>query len=303
MFSKHIPFFLEAAQCLNFTEAAKRMYVTQQAMTWHISALEKELNVTLFVRTTRAVQLTPVGIYLRDQFSRIHDEMRVIVERARKMSTAQLSCLRIGFYHGLSRRQIVLPILSALRGQSPDTFFDVQVLDMTELRNRLLDGKTDLGITMTDAETAWPGVQTMVLRSYPFGIYLANDHPLLENGFSWEKLHTISYLTTERPGAFSGDGRRTAQPAWLQKLPRRDTLFLPDMDTLMVYVESKRGFTCLTENLQALDGNSGLIRFEMPAPGGCSRMICAYPDNTQNPLARSMAALCRQVMENEYGTP
>ena len=84
MFSKHISFFLEAAQCLNFTEAAKRMYVSQQAMTWHIAALEKELNLTLFVRSTRSVQLTPVGIYLRDQFSRLSDEMNLIVERAKK---------------------------------------------------------------------------------------------------------------------------------------------------------------------------------------------------------------------------
>lgn len=297
MFSKHIPFFLEAAQCLNFTEAAKRMYVSQQAMTWHISALEKELNVTLFVRSTRAVQLTPVGIYLRDQFSRISDEMSVIVERARKMSTEQLSCLRVGFYHGLSRQRVVLPILTGLRQQCPDTYFDIQVLDMTELRNRLLDGKVDLAVTMTDAATAWPGVQTVRLRSYPFGIYLAKDHPLLEAGFSWEGLRSISYLTTEHPGALSGEGRRRSQPMWLQKLPCRDTLYLPDMDTLMVYVESRRGFTCLTENLQALDGNSRLARFELPAPGGFSQMICAYPENTPNPLAQPMAALCRRTLE------
>ena len=299
MFSKHIPFFLEAAQCLNFTEAAKRMYVTQQAMTWHISALEKELNLTLFVRSTRAVQLTPVGIYLRDQFSRVSDEMSVIVERAKKMSTAQISSLRIGFYHGLSRQKIVLPCLAALRQQCPNTFFDVQVLDLPELRNRLLDGKIDLGITMSDAATSWPGVRTALLRSYPFGVYLAKDHPLLESGFSWEKLCTISYLTTERPGMRFEDGRRQTRPVWLQKLPSRDTLFLPDLDTLMVYVESRRGFTCLTENLQVLDGNSCLRRFELPAPGGFSQMICAYPENTQNPLAQPMAAMCNRVLEKE----
>ena len=297
MFSKHISFFLEAAQCLNFTEAAKRMYVSQQAMTWHIAALEKELNLTLFVRSTRSVQLTPVGIYLRDQFSRLSDEMNLIVERAKKMSTEQLSRLSLGFYHGLSRQRIIIPILTALRQQCPDTFFDVQVLDMTTLRNRLLDSKVDLGITMTDAGTAWPGMQTTVLRSYPFGIYLAKDHPLLEGGFSPEKLRAISYLTTERPGALLGEGRRQARPSWLQNLPCRDTLFLPDMDTLMVYVESRRGFTCLTDNLQALDGNARLVRLELPAPGGFSQMICAYPENTPNPLAGSMADLCREALK------
>ena len=71
---------------------------------------------------------------------------------------------------------------------------------------------------MTDAGTAWPGMQTTVLRSYPFGIYLAKDHPLLEGGFSPEKLRAISYLTTERPGALLGEGRRQARPIGVMKM-------------------------------------------------------------------------------------
>lgn len=85
MLYKRIGYFLEAARCLNFTEAAKRCFISQQAMTWHISSLEEELGVKLFIRTTRSVQLTETGIYLRDQFSRINDDISLCINQAQSI--------------------------------------------------------------------------------------------------------------------------------------------------------------------------------------------------------------------------
>jgi DNA-binding transcriptional LysR family regulator len=53
--------FLELARCLNFTEAAANLHITQPALSKHISALEKEYGATLFVRNKRNVQLSEAG--------------------------------------------------------------------------------------------------------------------------------------------------------------------------------------------------------------------------------------------------
>ena len=47
--------FLEAARTLNFTEAANHLYISQQGLSRQIASLEKELELRLFDRTTRAV--------------------------------------------------------------------------------------------------------------------------------------------------------------------------------------------------------------------------------------------------------
>lgn len=42
--------FLTAARCLNFTEAAQQLFITQPALSQQITAIEAELNMQLFIR-------------------------------------------------------------------------------------------------------------------------------------------------------------------------------------------------------------------------------------------------------------
>lgn len=49
----NLEYFLVAAEELNFTKAAKRLYISQQSLSNHISNLEKEFDIALFHRTTR----------------------------------------------------------------------------------------------------------------------------------------------------------------------------------------------------------------------------------------------------------
>lgn len=72
--------FLTVAEHLNFARAAQQLNVTQPAVTHQIRTLEAELNVKLFRRTTRTVNLTPAGyLFLTDAKG-----MLTISERAKK---------------------------------------------------------------------------------------------------------------------------------------------------------------------------------------------------------------------------
>lgn len=53
--------FLAVANTLSFARAAEKMNISQPAITHQIKSLETELNVHLFYRTTRLVELTPEG--------------------------------------------------------------------------------------------------------------------------------------------------------------------------------------------------------------------------------------------------
>ena len=72
--------FLAVAENLNFARAAEQLHVTQPAVTQQIHALERELNVKLFTRTTRTVKLTEQGrTFINDA-----QQMVAISERAKK---------------------------------------------------------------------------------------------------------------------------------------------------------------------------------------------------------------------------
>jgi len=53
--------FYHVAVTLSFSEASKQLFISQSAVSQSIKALEKKLDQTLFIRSTKKVQLTPEG--------------------------------------------------------------------------------------------------------------------------------------------------------------------------------------------------------------------------------------------------
>ncbi|MBB6451292.1 DNA-binding transcriptional LysR family regulator [Geomicrobium halophilum] len=77
-------YFLEVANTLNFSEASKRLHVSQPGLSQQISTLEKEMGFKLLKRTTRQVSLTEEGAYLYENlqpsFNKIENIINDIVQ-------------------------------------------------------------------------------------------------------------------------------------------------------------------------------------------------------------------------------
>ena len=77
----------------------RQLHVTQPAVTQQIQSLEKELNVKLFIRTTRTVRLTEEGkVFLNDA-----RQLVAISNRAKKRfentNGSEIQILYVGCYH------------------------------------------------------------------------------------------------------------------------------------------------------------------------------------------------------------
>lgn len=88
--------FLEAARCLNFTEAAERLYLSQSVLSRRISALEGELNIQLFLRHKRTVRLTPAGVMLYEGLFNLREQYQELYDRVWAANTGIVSVLRVG---------------------------------------------------------------------------------------------------------------------------------------------------------------------------------------------------------------
>lgn len=71
--------FLEVADAGQISEAARRLHLSQPAVTGQIRRLESNLERTLFIRTARGVTLTPDGTRLRDRLQGVFAELEEIV--------------------------------------------------------------------------------------------------------------------------------------------------------------------------------------------------------------------------------
>ncbi len=56
---KELESFVAIAKVKSFSKAAKNLFLTQPALSNHISKLEKELGITLFERNNKKTELTP----------------------------------------------------------------------------------------------------------------------------------------------------------------------------------------------------------------------------------------------------
>ena len=61
---QQLSFFVAIHRCGNFTAAADELYISQSSISKSIIALEKELGTELFVRTTRKIRLSEMGLRL-----------------------------------------------------------------------------------------------------------------------------------------------------------------------------------------------------------------------------------------------
>ena len=142
----NLEYFLIAADELNFTKAAKKLYISQQSLSTHISNLEKELGVTLFHRTT-PLTLTYAGKALvrrSRQLLYLKDETIKELSDIKDFTTGELS---IGISH--TRGRTLLPeILPKYRQQFPNIELHLLEGNSKELDHALIHGTIDLIIGM-----------------------------------------------------------------------------------------------------------------------------------------------------------
>lgn len=91
---KQIEYFLVLAQELNFTQAAKRLHISQPPLSRHIKALEQELDTQLFVRDTNSVKLTRDGEIFYEEAQNLFSQV--------KEATHKLKSIKKGFDNQIS---------------------------------------------------------------------------------------------------------------------------------------------------------------------------------------------------------
>lgn len=95
MYDKILDTFTNVADCGSFSKAAERMYLTHTAVIKQINTLEKELDVTLFDRTSHGVSLTAAGHVLYEEAEKLRAAADSAVRRVRDAAETR-TVLRIG---------------------------------------------------------------------------------------------------------------------------------------------------------------------------------------------------------------
>ena len=87
--------FVTLVENLNFTKTANQLFITQPALSRHISIIEEDIGAKLLLRDTKQVSLTPAGQAVYESFIDIVKSYKEIQEKASLLSSGNTGILRI----------------------------------------------------------------------------------------------------------------------------------------------------------------------------------------------------------------
>ena len=139
---QNLQYFLIVAEEMNVTRAAKRLHISEQALSRQIGKLEKELDVQLFERTPRFT-LSPAGKRLKaaaEQIGNIQRQLHLELDDLTHNNTGEL---RIGISY--TRGQALLPrLLPPFHRKHPGITVTIAEGSSSELQEDLAKGRIDL---------------------------------------------------------------------------------------------------------------------------------------------------------------
>ena len=126
---KQLEAFVAVVDYGSFSEAARRLYLTQPTISTHIRSLEEELHSRLILRTTKKTTVTTRGYQLYDSAVRMLEIRNNLLEN----------------FTGSQKHMIDLAA-STIPSSYPDIYFHSIQTDSEEAIHRVLDGTVDLAL-------------------------------------------------------------------------------------------------------------------------------------------------------------
>jgi len=172
-------YVLAVAEHQNFTKAAEKCFVTQPTLSMQIQKLEDQLDVQIFDRSKKPIELTEIGKKIVLQAKNIVNE----ADRIQDIVDQQK-----GFIGGEFKLGIIPTIMPTLLPMFLKTFIKrypkvklkIEELTTEEIIQRVNDGNLDAAIAATPLQN--DNIKERVLYFEPFVAYIPEHHRLHNNG-------------------------------------------------------------------------------------------------------------------------
>ena len=168
-------YVLAVAEHQNFTKAAEHVFVTQPTLSMQIQKLEDELNILIFDRSKKPIELTEVG-------KKIVNQARNIVNESERMQ--DVVDQEKGFIGGDFKLGIIPTVMPTLlpmflknfTNKYPKVHLKIEELTTAEIITKLNDGHLDAAIAATPL--VQEKIKERVLYFEPFVGYVPKNHRL-----------------------------------------------------------------------------------------------------------------------------
>lgn len=172
---RQLKYFLKVAETLNFSEASRKLYITQSTLSQQISHLEQEIGLPLFERNSHEVYLTEAGKELRPYAQNAVNSAEACVDHMNDLKEMLTGELNIGVTFSFSN--IMSETLIAFLHAYPHVKLNIQYRTMQELMDGLKKRELDLVLAFKPLKNE-KAVDSRAIFSNRLAAIVNVNHPL-----------------------------------------------------------------------------------------------------------------------------
>lgn len=200
---KMLRYFYAVSQCMHFGKAAAQLNISKSPLSAQIKELESVLDVILFERTTRQVQLTEVGQLLKQECALLFDVFRDSINKVTKAGRELDNTINIGlmssiFWAGFGAA------LREFKKNYPQYVFNFIELAPQKQKQALIEHRIDIGLArFADSRNIHP-LSAKLLYAEPMCVVVSDEHPLkVKQSLSLAELINEEFVFMKRTNSAS----------------------------------------------------------------------------------------------------
>jgi DNA-binding transcriptional LysR family regulator len=151
---QQIEIFLTVARCKSISTAARKLYISQPAVSKWLHEMEETLGKQLFIRSNRGITLSSEGELLYAELHASYHKFRVMLERLVLSGSAykKQDALNIGTQHDPDTIYAMYAFIDLLKNRHPEIKVFSELYSFQELYDKLSYGELDFAFTFSGGE-------------------------------------------------------------------------------------------------------------------------------------------------------
>ena len=174
---RQLKYFVKTAETLNFSEAARTLFVTQSTLSQQIRQLEQEMDTVLFERDSHRVQLTESGERLLPIAKRTLMDAATCMDTVNDLKKMLSGSLNIGITYTFA--PILTETVIAFTKAYPAVKLNIFYKTMEELMSMLEKRELDFVLSFKPT-SVHPVIESHVLFDNNLSVIVSRNHPLAE---------------------------------------------------------------------------------------------------------------------------
>jgi DNA-binding transcriptional LysR family regulator len=178
---RHLRYFVAVAEEGHLTRAAERLGIQPPPLSRQIKDIEREIDVRLFHRKPRGVELTDAGRALFDDARAILAQLDRAVDTARRRHRGEEGRISVGYTSGAALHPLVQRVIREFRDTFPLVSMTLEEDFPHDLRERLCNDHIDVAFIRTPVANP-EGIAIDPLQEEKIVAALPSSHTLAQNG-------------------------------------------------------------------------------------------------------------------------